>query len=77
MCMKNFEITPENEKMMRNKLRQELGMGAFAKVLLPEIKELAQKGNVVLDGLYSWSEYEILIKEFDVVPRIVSSPSPA
>lgn len=58
-----LEVTPENEKMMRNKLRRELGMGAFAKVLLPEIKELAGKGNVVLDGLYSWSEYEILSEE--------------
>jgi len=58
-----LEDTPDNEKMMRNKLRQELGMGAFAKVLLPEIKELVTHGNVVLDGLYSWSEYEILINE--------------
>ena len=58
-----LDVTPENEKMMRLKLRQELGMGAFAKVLLPEIKELSKNGNVVLDGLYSWSEYKILSEE--------------
>ena len=51
-----LEVTPENEKMMRNKLREEHGMGAFAKILLPEIKEKSKEGNVVLDGLYSWDE---------------------
>ena len=59
----NLEVNPENEKMMREKLRKELGMGAYAKVLLPEIKELAKEHNVVLDGLYSWTEYNILTEE--------------
>ena len=54
---KGLEVTPENEKMMREKLREDLGMGAFATILLPKIKELAETGNVVLDGLYSWDEY--------------------
>ena len=59
----NLEVTPENEKMMREKLRTDLGMGAFAKILLPRIKELAKTKNVVLDGLYSWDEYLIIEKE--------------
>ena len=59
----NLEVNPENEKMMREKLRKDLGMGAYAKVLLPEIKELLKENNVVLDGLYSWTEYKILIDE--------------
>lgn len=58
-----LEITPENEKMMREKLRQELGMGAYAKILLPRIKEYVSKGNTVLDGLYSWDEFKILKEE--------------
>ena len=58
-----LEVNAENEKMMREKLRKELGMAAYAKVLLPEIKELAKENNVVLDGLYSWSEYKVLIEE--------------
>lgn len=56
----NLEVTPENEKMMREGLRNELGMGAFAKILLPKIKELSSDFDVVLDGLYSWDEYKIL-----------------
>lgn len=59
----NLEVTPENEKMMRESLRKELGMGAFAKILLPRIKEYFEKGNVVLDGLYSWDEYKIINEE--------------
>ncbi len=58
-----LEVTPENEKMMREKLRNDLGMGAFAKILLPRIKEYAKTKNVVLDGLYSWDEYLIIEQE--------------
>lgn len=59
-----LEVTPDNEKMMREKLRSELGMGVYAKVLLPKIKELALDNDVVLDGLYSWDELVILNSEF-------------
>lgn len=59
-----LEITPENEKMMREKLRKEYGMAAYAILLLPKIKELSKTDNVVLDGLYSWDELKILNKEF-------------
>ena len=61
---KGLEDTPENEKMMRESLRKEYGMGAFAYLLLPKIKEFSQNGNVVLDGVYSFSEVEILKEEF-------------
>jgi len=64
----NLEVNPENEKMMREKLRNELGMGAYAKILLPEIKELSKENNVVLDGLYSWTEYKILSEE---IPELI------
>lgn len=63
MREEGIEITPSNEKEMREKLRREYGMGAYAILLLPKIKELASKGNVVLDGLYSWDELKILKEE--------------
>lgn len=59
-----LEINPTNEKIIRERVRKELGMGAYAILLLPKIKEYASKGNVVLDGLYSWDELTILKKEF-------------
>ena len=60
----NLEVNPENEKMMREKLRSELGMGAFAIVLLPKIKECFNNGNTVLDGVYSYDEVKILKENF-------------
>ena len=59
-CM---EVNPQNEKMMREKLRKEYGMGAYAIILLPRIKEFSKENNVVLDGLYSWDELKILKEE--------------
>lgn len=60
----NLEVNPENEKMMREKLRCELGMGAFAILLLPKIKEYIEKGDTVLDGVYSYDEVKILKENF-------------
>lgn len=62
-----LEVTPENERMMREKLRNELGMGAYAIVLLPKIRELSKNNDVVLDGLYSWDELKILQEEFNLI----------
>ena len=59
----DMEINPENEKLIREKLRAEYGMGAFAAVLKEDIKKALKNNNIVLDGLYSWSEYKILIEE--------------
>ena len=50
----NMEITPDNEKYMREKLRKDYGMAAMAVVLLPKIKESYATNDTVLDGLYSW-----------------------
>ncbi len=59
-----LKVTPENEKMMRERLRHDFGMGAYAHVLIDDIKLSLEKSNVVLDGVYSWSELKILKQEF-------------
>ena len=53
-------VNEANERAIRESLRRDLGMGAFAIILKDEILDKLQRGNVVLDGLYSWSEYLIL-----------------
>lgn len=40
---KNLEINPENEKRIREELRKQYGMGAFAKLLLSKIEELTKQ----------------------------------
>lgn len=59
-----LEVTPENERAMREGLRKEYGMAAYAIMLLPKIKALLNIGNVVLDGLYSWDELKVLKENF-------------
>lgn len=59
----NIEITPDSQRVFRENLRQQYGMGVVAKILLPQIKKLQETSNVVLDGLYSWEEYKILKEE--------------
>lgn len=59
-----LEITPENEKMMRERIRKEYGMAAVSIILLPKIRESLEKKDTVLDGLYSWDEYLVLKEEF-------------
>lgn len=59
-----LEVTPDNEKKVREDLRKEYGMAAMAKILLPRIKESYKKNNTVLDGLYSWEEYLVLKEAF-------------
>lgn len=56
----NIPVTEQNERIMREGLREKLGKGAFAIILKEEILAKLQTSNVVLDGLYSWSEYKIL-----------------
>ena len=65
-----LEITPDNERMMREKLRNEHGMAAFAKLLLPKIDELLMDNKVVLDGLYSWDEYIVLKEKYPNIKLI-------
>ena len=58
------EITEANEREMREALRREHGMGAYALLSLPRIEALLENNNVVIDGLYSWSEYKALRERF-------------
>lgn len=59
-----LEVNPENERAVREKLRKEYGMAAYATLLLPKIEELLSNGNVILDGLYSWDELKVLKEKF-------------
>lgn len=59
-----IERTALSEKKMREDLRKEYGMGCYAILSLPKIKEYYKTSNVVIDDLYSWSEYKVLLEEF-------------
>jgi len=66
--MKNrgIEVTPENEKIFREQVREEEGKDYVVVRAIENVKNLIQAGQkkIVLDGLYTWTEYKILRKEF-------------
>jgi len=55
-----LELNEQNERYIRELLRKEHGMSAYAKLNLVKIDETSKYSNVVLDGLYSWEEYTFL-----------------
>lgn len=59
-----LEITPENERIVRNQLRTDYGMAAMAIKSLPKIEEYIKTDNVVIDGLYSWDELVVLKEKY-------------
>ncbi len=54
---KGLAVNETNEKEMRESLRKEHGMAAYAILSLPKIEASITEGkNTVIDGLYSWEE---------------------
>jgi dephospho-CoA kinase len=57
---RGLPLSEANERAVREALRQELGMAAYAKLNLPRIDAALERGPVVIDGMYSWEEYLFL-----------------
>jgi dephospho-CoA kinase len=54
---KGLEPTEANERPIRESIRKEHGMAAYATLNFAKIDELLKKGNVVADDMISWEEY--------------------
>lgn len=55
-----LELNEENERRVRESLREKYGMTAYALLNLPRIDAARKTSDVVVDGLYSWEEYVYL-----------------
>ncbi len=67
----------ENESRVRNQLREQHGMAAYALLNLPRIDSKLEKSGVVVDGLYSWEEYVLMKRHYGdrlCVVAVYSSP---
>ncbi len=66
MTKRGIEITPDNERNFREKIRQDEGKDWVVQQAIAETKDLIAAGQkrIVLDGVYSWTEYKILKHEF-------------
>ncbi len=62
---RGLPINEENERKVREELRASGDKGIYAKIFLPEIRNLFDTGHdVVIESLYSWSEYKCIKDEF-------------
>ncbi len=65
VARRGWPLTPDNERIVREGFRAEEGMDAIARRALPYLQDALTRSNtVVMDGLYSFSEYKLLREVF-------------
>lgn len=66
MTEAGLEHTQENEKPFREEIRVREGKDFVVKRIIKQINSLIEAGQhrIIADGLYSWTEYKALKKEF-------------
>jgi len=65
MKKKGLKLNYENERKTREKIRSEMGMGAYAVLALPKVEKILETDDIVLlESLYSWEEYKIIKEKF-------------
>lgn len=70
-------ITPDNERVVREEFREQDGMDAIAKRALPILKDKLQTHqSIIIDGLYSFEEYKLLMQEFGQSLVVVAITAP-
>ncbi len=57
---RGLKLNEENERRIRELLREEHGMSAYAVLNLSRIDLALKRSSAVIDGLYSWEEYTFL-----------------
>jgi len=78
MAEAGIERTPESEQEFRREIREREGKDFVVKRAIQEAKNLIAAGQkrIVLDGLYSWTEYKILRKEWPTEMTVVAIVAP-
>lgn len=58
---RGWAVNPENERIVREEFRRDEGMDAIARRALPVLEHaLQERRTIIIDGLYSFSEYKTL-----------------
>lgn len=61
---RGLKLTPQNEKLVREDLRNIHGMGAMAILCGNKLDQVFKKGDVVIESFYSWDEYKIVKNKY-------------
>ena len=74
MELRGIEITPDNERNFREMIRETEGKDWVVNKVVEEVKNLIAAGQkrIVLDGVYSWTEYKIIKHEFPATVDFVA-----
>ena len=60
VAKRGLELNEVNERRVRELLREQHGMASYAKLNRLRLDKVLKRGDVVVDGLYSWEEYVFL-----------------
>ena len=73
-----IEITPESQQKFREEIREKEGKDFVVKRAIVQTHDLINSGqnHIILDGLYSWTEYRILKREFPGEMIVVAVVAP-
>ncbi len=70
---RGLPLTQESERIVREDLRALQGREAIARLALPVLRQLLQTTAVIfIDGLYSFSEYQLLRRELEASLLVVA-----
>ncbi len=74
---RGLTVNSENERIVREDLRSEHGMAAMAVISLPRLRDALRKhSHIIIDGLYSFSEYKYLREHLGVPLVLVAIVAP-
>ena len=74
---RGLAVNPQNERIVREELRATHGMAAMAVISLPRLQQaLRTHDYIIIDGLYSFSEYKLLDEKLGVPLALVAIVAP-
>jgi dephospho-CoA kinase len=73
-----IEITPDSQQQFREEIRAREGKDFVVKRVIKQTNDLIAAGQhrIILDGLYSWTEYKILKHEFPGELSVIAIVAP-
>ena len=78
MTKAGLEHTQENERPFREQLREREGKDFVANRIVKQIRDLIDAGQhrIIADGIYTWTEYKIMKREFPGELTVVAVVAP-
>ena len=75
---RGMDVNEASEKFVREDIRAKEGKGAYAVRIIKQIEQFFDQGHhyVVVDGLYSWTEYKIFKESFGHRAIIIAIVAP-